>query len=79
METLVVRKAYSCDHLMREWGAGAWKNPPCLVITSTFPGGILFGAKGSGRAEHVSFFLLADDALIIGQRLIAAARQAGAV
>lgn len=79
MEARVKPKSYGADDLMREWGVSAWRKPPALIITSTFPEGILFGAKGCDRSQCVSFFLHADDALIIGQRLIAAAREAGAV
>ena len=61
--------------IMRRWSARAWKNTPALAIAFPFPGGVLFGAEEWNSAKSISFFLDPDDALILGQMLIDAAKR----
>ena len=64
--------------IFRRWSARAWKNAPALAIAIPFPGGVLFGAEEGDSSESVSFFLDPNDAQIIGQKLVNAAKQARA-
>ncbi|KJS40289.1 MAG: hypothetical protein VR71_23555 [Roseovarius sp. BRH_c41] len=68
-------KFYTSEQLAQEWSADAWKEPPSLMVTLPFPGGVLFGAKTNNDAQRVSFFLHPEDAQMIGERLLNAARE----
>ena len=75
MITQVKLKVYTCEEFQRRWSARAWKKTPSKIITLPFPGGVLFGAEERDSAQSVCFYLNPDDALIIGQKLINAARE----
>lgn len=72
----IVMKSYIPKDLARKWGKHAWKETPAQIVAIPFPGGVLFGAEQRYTAQRVSFFLSAEDARIVGQKLLAAAREA---
>ena len=75
MRTQVKLNAYTPKEISERWGSRAWKNTPAVTIAFPFPGGVLFGAEERGSGKSVSFFLDPDDAMILGQMLIDAAKR----
>lgn len=61
----------------QEWLETAWKQTPSKVITIPINHLVLFGAVSQDGTQRVSFGLEAEDARIIGEQLIKAAKEAG--
>lgn len=72
----IVWNSYTLKDFARKWGKHAWKEMPAQIVAIPFPEGVLFGAERRYTAQRVSFFLSVEDARIIGERLLAAAREA---
>ncbi|SOC11033.1 hypothetical protein [Rhodobacter maris] len=72
----IVMKQYTPKELARKWGKRAWRETPAQIVAIPFPEGVLFGAEQRYSAQRVSFFLSVEDARIIGEKLLAAAREA---
>ncbi|MEY8840376.1 hypothetical protein AB9K41_15255 [Cribrihabitans sp. XS_ASV171] len=61
----------------KAWLENAWPHTPSQVIAVPMNGIVLFGALSQDKKDRVSFGLEAEDARIIGEKLLKAAQEAG--
>lgn len=76
MPTNIIKKNASMEDVAKEWQASAWNDIPSNIATIPFDRHVLLGIVSQDGTQRVSFFVTAEDAEIIGHRLIQNARLA---